>query len=76
MSNATQAEPRWWLCCWDHVFEHDPVPEGEELHCPESDLNGPCDTTLIYKAYRSRPEAEEALYRGATDWAPWVGLAN
>jgi hypothetical protein len=28
------AQHRWWLCCWGHVFEHDPVPEGDQLQCP------------------------------------------
>ncbi len=69
---ASKEKLRWWLCCWDHVFEHDPVPDGDELRCPESDLNGACNTDLIYAPYRSRVEAEDAILRGAKKWAPWV----
>ena len=77
MPNRSDSEPpRWWLCCWGHIFEHDPGPDGEELKCPESDLNGPCRTTLIYKPYRSRDQAEGALLHGATDWAPWVDFGD
>jgi hypothetical protein len=69
---ASNIELRWWLCCWDHIFEHAPVPDGEELCCPETDLDGPCRTNLIYAPYRSRADAEDALLRGASEWAPWV----
>ena len=70
--NATSTERRWWLCCWGHIFQHDPVPDGEELRCPEFDYVGVCDTTLPYAPFRTRAEAEEASLRGRPDWAAWV----
>ncbi len=70
--NASQTEARWWMCCWGHIFEHDPVQDGEELSCPDSDGDVPCDTTLIYAPFRSHAEAEDAMIFGKPDWAPWV----
>ncbi len=73
--SLSHAQLRWWLCCWDHIFEHASVEGGQVLRCPERDLNGPCRTDLIYAPYRSRAEAEDALLHGATQWADWVDWA-
>ncbi len=55
-----------------HIFEHDPVPDGEGLSCPDSEGDVPCDTTLIYAPFRSHAEAENSMIFGKPAWAPWV----
>jgi hypothetical protein len=69
------AQHRWWLCCWGHVFEHDPVAEGDELQCPASfDDEGPCGTYFVFEPFASRQEAADALKPGSPQprSAPWA----
>lgn len=70
--NATHTERRWWLCCWGHIFEHDPVAAGEELSCPHTDSEGLCETHVLYAPFTTRADAEDASIMGRPDWAPWV----
>jgi hypothetical protein len=69
------AQHRWWLCCWGHVFEHDPVAEDDELQCPTSfDDGGPCGTYFVFEPFASRQEALDASKPGSPQprWAPWT----
>jgi hypothetical protein len=62
------------LCCWGHVFEHDPVAEDDELQCPAFfDDEEPCGTYFVFEPFASRPEAVNALKSGSLRprWAPW-----
>jgi hypothetical protein len=69
------AQHRWWSCCWGHIFEHDPVAEGNELQCPAFfDDEGPCGTYFVFEPFASRQEAVDALKPGSPKprWAPWA----
>ncbi|MBB4935055.1 hypothetical protein F4561_005949 [Lipingzhangella halophila] len=64
---------RWWQCYRGHVFEHGPVPEGEQLQCPEYDADGWCGTSFVFMPFPSREAAEAGLIIGRPRWAPWAG---
>ena len=68
------AEHRWWLCCWGHVFEHDPVPNAAVLTSPALDGDEPCGTSFLFLPFRSDHEAREANESNTTRlaWAPWA----
>jgi hypothetical protein len=69
------AQHRWWLCCWGHVFEHGPVVEGDELQCPAIfDDEGPCGTSFVFEPFASRQAAVDAFMSGSPQprWAPWA----
>ena len=75
MATTGDAQHRWWLCCWGHVFEHDPVAEGDELRCPAFfDDEEPCGTYFVFEPFASRQEAVNALKSGSPRprWAPWA----
>jgi hypothetical protein len=58
-----------------HVFEHDPVAEGDELQCPAFfDDEGLCGTHFVFEPFASRQEAVDALKTGSPQprWAPWA----
>jgi hypothetical protein len=58
VATTGDAQHRWWLCCWGHVFEHDPVAEGDELQCPAFfDDEEPCGTYFVFEPFASRQEA-------------------
>lgn len=55
------------------MFEHGPVPEGEQLQCPEYDADGWCGTSFVFMPFPSREAAEAGLIIGRPRWAPWAG---
>ena len=69
------AQHRWWLCCWGHIFEHDPIAEGDELQCPAFfHEDEPCGTSFVFEPFASRQEALDAfkLSSPRPQWAQWA----